>query len=244
MKQSIRESESVDASEEIIRSRIYYSNNHFRTACNFAEIAKSIESNHNILKNGINYEKAVELNSYVTSVIFSSVAFLEACVNEFFCDISENNAYSFKVLPKQQKLIQEMWGYGIPRTASYPIIKKYQIVLSLLNKNKFDESRKPTQDVAILIKLRNALVHYEPEWRSWEEKQKESDIFYKKLKGKFEPSKFFDSNEPYFPNRCLSSACAKWAIEAAVQFTDEFYLKLGQNSNYRFLKPKLYPWKF
>jgi hypothetical protein len=214
------------------------------SACNFAQIASQIEMTSFSKKESddvINVE-AVELNSYVTSVIFSTVAFLEACINEFFCDIHEANAYSFKVSTKEEKLIQEMWNAGIPRSASYSILDKYQVALSLLGKSKLDKSKGPSQDVKEIVNLRNALVHYEPEWRDWVDSKNSQDNFHKRLRGKFETNKLFSSKEPFFPNLCLGSGCANWAVQKAVQFTDEFYAQIDQDPNYRYIVKKLYPW--
>ena len=57
-------------------------------------------------------------------------------------------------------------------------------------------------NVAALIKLRNALVHFKPEWS--DEKREHLKIE-KRLKGKFQLSPFLSPNDEFFPKRCNES---------------------------------------
>ncbi len=50
-----------------------------------------------------------------------------------------------------------------PRTASYPILDKYEIALELNGMDPISNSSNPYQDVKLLVDLRNSLIHYEPE---------------------------------------------------------------------------------
>jgi len=73
--------------------------------------------------------------------------FFEATINEIFCDTIDSPD-SLKALSKEKiHLLSNMWNLHLPRSASYPIMDKYQIALILL-----------------LIQLWNALMHYEPAW--------------------------------------------------------------------------------
>jgi hypothetical protein len=49
-----------------------------------------------------------------------------------------------------------------------PVLGKYQSALRLAGVEPFDDGRAPFQDVESLVKLRDALVHYKPEWHNVE----------------------------------------------------------------------------
>ncbi|MEK4074392.1 hypothetical protein MHI01_10820 [Paenibacillus sp. FSL M7-0656] len=94
-----------------------------------------------------------------------TVGYLEATINEFLSNIKDENYNNNKRLkPKKRELINSMWELGIPKTAKYSILEKYQIALTLADKNLFKKGVSPYQDVYLLIQVRNAITHYEPEW--------------------------------------------------------------------------------
>ena len=45
-----------------------------------------------------------------------------------------------------------------------PILEKYQMAIFLAGKEPLPEGREPYQPADLLIALRNALVHFRPEW--------------------------------------------------------------------------------
>lgn len=55
-----------------------------------------------------------------------------------------------------------MWKLGVPRTESYPILKKYEIAVALAEKKTLDRGDLVYQNASLLVWLRNALIHYEP----------------------------------------------------------------------------------
>ncbi|WP_222125190.1 hypothetical protein [Paenibacillus xylanexedens] len=78
--------------------------------------------------------------------------------------------------------------YSLPKTAKYSILEKYQIALTLADKNLFKKGVSPYQDVYLLIQVRNAITHYEPEWVTTESEFPEKiteQALEKKLKHKF-----------------------------------------------------------
>jgi hypothetical protein len=109
--------------------------------------------------------------------------------------------------------IQDRWK-GIQRS---PIIDKFQCALSLWQRPRLDEGKYPTQDVALVIKLRNALVHFIPEWES---KADDHRTLSANLKPKFTPSMIFDGQ--IFPNRWATHSCLEWTIESTLDFAAYF----------------------
>ncbi len=139
----------------------------------------------------------------------------------------------------------EMWKLEVPRTANYKILQKYQIALVLAQKQIFDPGNLPYQDVNLLVKLRNSLVHYEPEWV----KSPASDDFgpddihtyayEKKLRGKFLPNPLTGQGNPFYPDKCLGHGCAEWAVNSSVIFADAFFSRMGLLSPYDHIRDRL-----
>lgn len=111
-----------------------------------------------------------------------------------------------------------------------------QVALKLANKPPFDKGAFPYQDVALVIELRNELVHYKPEWQAVPDPGLDYDIFYaeaahrfeKALQGKFDFNPMAnDFEDPFFPDRCLSYRCARWAFRATTLFVLMFYYEMG-----------------
>ena len=73
--------------------------------------------------------------------------------------------------------------------------------------------------IKILIRLRNTLVHFKPEWVHL---QKEHNKIGKALNGKFEMSPFLKPSEAIFPLRCMSHSMTKWAIRSSYSFIEVF----------------------
>ncbi len=212
-----------------IKMRTYFSIQHIQSAALFCRLSNEIENKYD----GIFDQKSTtEHGSYVTNAIFSSICFLEATINEIFCDAVDNQS-SIENLGKEKiKLLADMWSLDVPRTAAYSILEKYQIALSLLEKPLFDNCVSPYQNIQILIQLRNALMHYEPKWNltysSLESEEYELDNLSKRLRGKFALSKIYkDTGNSFFPDKCLGHGCAKWAVESCVAFADDFFSKIG-----------------
>jgi hypothetical protein len=235
-KEGIRIEESIQ-----IKMRTYFSIQHIQSAAIFCRLCQKAENEYD---GKFNQGLHTELRAYVTSTIFACVSFLEASINEIFCDATDSQN-RLEVLGEDKiKLLSNMWEMSVPRTAAYSITDKYQITLTLLEKPLFDKGTTPFQDISILIRLRNALTHYEPEWfSSYSGIKAEIDNLNKlsrQLIGKFPASKPFEkTGNPYFPDKCLGYGCAKWAVLSCIKFTDEFYTKIGKEPTYNHVRENL-----
>ena len=145
-----------------------------------------------------------------TAALFFSVASLEANINEIFFDSKQH------FVNQTPELITELWGL----LEEKPILEKYQSVLVLKGLDKFVKGAPPYQDVDSLIKARNALVHFKPEWDDEQETLKKVGT---RLAGKFELSPFFGEGDPVFPHRCMTYGCAQWAVRTALDFMEAFH---------------------
>jgi predicted nucleic acid-binding Zn-ribbon protein len=187
--------------------------------------------------------------AFVTSAVFSTVAFLETTINDFFADIAEGHNKDFQELHKNDDIatqIQKLWKMDIPRTAAYSILEKYQIALILTKKEVFDRGSEIYQNVDLLITLRNHLIHAEPENHHLftvgeiEPPKAVKSKLSEGLKGRFPINKLMENlGNPFFPYKCLGHGCAEWGIQSSLKFTDEFFLRIGLKPSYDGLREKL-----
>lgn len=211
--------------------RDYFSINHLLAAALFTEKAGKIEqmwADGTALDQEEPYNPA-EHPAYVASAIMLSAAFLEATINEFFSDCADKHSEIRKTLPSAE-LMGRLWVRNIPRTARYPIIEKYEIALEISGKEPLDNSTNPYQDTKLLIELRNALIHYEPENVLTSDSKPTAPTqvhkFEKKFRGKFPLNPLADVITVFYPEQMLGHGCALWALRTAVAFSDVFFASL------------------
>jgi hypothetical protein len=222
-----------------LRKRTYLSIVHIQAATLFARLVAKIEKTYT--------ERTKELfeehRAYVTGSIFSAVSFLEATINELFADAADNVEMAQSLDSHTRQLMAKMWRRGIPRRAGYSVPEKFQIALILGGKEVFDEGMSPYQDIAVLVKLRNALVHYEPEWvTTFSEAEPDAVTIQrldKMLRGKFMLNPMTVEADTFFPNRCLSHGCASWAVYSSLKFADAFFVKMNLPIPYQHVRSRL-----
>jgi hypothetical protein len=168
----------------------------------------------------------------VDGAIFFAVSFLEANINELFADaLDYKESKIIHHLSDDTRLrLGAMWQKDNFRKYE-SILKKYQMALKLNNKKRFEEGQPPYNEVKLVVDLRNAMVHYKPEWVTTVSTITKYPVtlleFEKKLKSiKFPQNPFANEWEPFFPNKCLGHGCAKWAVDSCIKFADEFYLRM------------------
>lgn len=195
--------------------------------------------------------------AYVVGSIMISIACIEAKINEFYADWFDKYK-NFRIYTSPEYLISkefvEYWNiffveknkdkYNIVKDniltiykkTRNEILKKYQVALLSTGSSKFDISQNPYQDVQNLINLRNMLTHFRSEWSDNLNQYKKLEA---KLRGKFETSPFY--NGVFFPFGCLSSGCAKWAVQSSMNFIFEFFrlIKLDARSDHYNIWKKL-----
>ena len=206
--------------------RTPYSLYHLQAASLFARLSGRIERDY---KNEIPEEIHAEHRSYVTGSILLSVAFLEATINELFADtVDSPTRFDGRLEPNTIKLMASVWQVEeFKRHAR--ILDKFQIALKLASKPLFNEGWASYQDVPLLIRLRNALVHYEPEWivlRTDPPEVRPEHDFEKMLKGKFPLNPLAAKGSLFYPHKCLSHGCAAWAVITSEKFTSDFHTRM------------------
>lgn len=136
----------------------------------------------------------------VSSAIVFSVMALEADVNEIFVD--------------------ERWKL----TERKSFLDKYERALFLRKKKRFDKGTSVYRNADNLRNLRNALIHFTPEWPDEKKKHK---IIADRLKGQFQLSPFVPASAEFFPMKCMSHGCAEWSVKTALAFSSFFSGQTG-----------------
>jgi hypothetical protein len=224
----------------IAHLRSHFSIQHIWSAAHFARVAGRIEAGH---QSASASDAFFRHRAYVTTAIATAVAALEASVNELFSDAADDNSLAISSLGADTiSLFAEMWRLGIPRTARYPILDKFQIALSLAKRSPMDPGSSPYQEVATVVAVRNALIHYEPVWMRAgvaETPLGEEHRLEKLLRGRFTLNPLAGPGNPYFPDKCLSYGCAAWAVTHTIAFTDAAFGRLGLTPRYEHIRAQL-----
>src|SRR6266699_176261 len=220
-----------------LSTRTYLSISHIFAADFFSQNCAQIEK----MYHGIFSDELFnEHRSYVIEAIFSAVSFLEATINEFLADTLDHpeGEVVSNLDPTTKTILADMWKNNVVRTFS--ITNKFQVVLAVARKNLFDSAAPTYQAVDDLIELRNALVHYKPEWiesSQGTQDQKTAHKFEKRLRGKFPLNPLTSLGNPFYPDKCLSHGCAEWAVASSLKFIDEFFSKLGYSYPFVHIRP-------
>ena len=156
-------------------------------AANFTREVKKIEEEKAAEPFGEFFE---DITSYTLSVILATVTASESHINEIYVD---RHTY----FPGyNQQLVDHIWDI----TERKDVLEKYSFALSLRDKGKFNKGDRFYQDMIDLIKLRNALVHYKPEWSHEEGEHKK---LMQRLRSKFSFSPYYQNSLLAFPNSIM-----------------------------------------
>jgi hypothetical protein len=208
----------------VISLKTHFNVQHMVTAAIFTRKAREIEVTHDHRKDLVSGESFYAHRGYVTGAVFSAAASLEATINELFIDAQHGDPNTFKgAAPEFAPSLAERWDKVEQKRRS--ILSKYQLALDLAKKQKFSRDGSPYEEVDSLIDLRNALVHYKPEWDTDQRKHKEVEDSLKKARFALNP--FSGPNDAFFPKKCLGHGCAEWAVNSSVSFINEFFGRLG-----------------
>jgi hypothetical protein len=157
----------------------------------------------------------------VTGAIVFSVAFLEASINEFYLEARDANPHTLKGLSTQQIAVVSELCELVERDSP---LNKCQVAMAACGIERFDRGAEPFQGSEALVRLRNALIHYRPEWDDELETHRKLE---EGLSGRFDPNPLSQAGSLWFPHQCLGSGCAMWSIKQAEKFMGEFCVRLG-----------------
>lgn len=171
---------------------------------------------------------------YVLSAVLAAEGFLEAMVNELFQDaVDEHNlsgdGYLAPLSTDTHLLMARMWQAMDGGRGLGPL-DKYDLLLAAVGMASLDRGRQPYQDAQMLVKLRNAVAHYQPELLF-------TDVSHRmaaQLGGKFSANVLMaGAGNPWWPDHCLGAGCAAWAIQTATALADHVANAVGITPNYQ-----------
>jgi hypothetical protein len=181
----------------------------------------------------------VAIKGYASSSLFTTVAFLEALVNELFADAAKSDGGHLSSLEANTRgLIAELGQTESVERA--PVMSKFDILLKAAALPPVSRDRNPGQDLSTAIRLRNELVHYKAEWL---------DIGTPGMArpGNFSDSKlakqvqgrFNDRPGPKSSDSWLGGGCAAWALRCAIAYTDDAFGRLRVKPLYEHVRKSL-----
>lgn len=184
-----------------VASRHYLASEHLWSALHGARLARQLEGTR---AQGVGFSP--EHRSYVVTSLLSSVAFLEAVVNEVFVDAVDSNSRVASLGSRCIELMAETW---LTSERGLGTLDKYQMALLFAGKPRFLKGENPYQDVSSVITIRNSLIHFKPRWHD----HGETEQLEKRLSGKFDLNPYLaGTGNPWFPGKVLSAGCAEWAV--------------------------------
>jgi len=187
---------------------------HLLGAARFTRQAYQVEQTNAGKPFGPFFEELIHL---ATAAVTLSAASMEAFANELFADGTQR----FPSLSKE--ILDVVWVLAEQR----PFMEKYDLALTLHAVPPFDKGVLVYQNVDALVHLRNALIHFKPEWDDAQVKHKKLST---RLQYKFALSPFLPAYEPFFPKGCMSHGCAEWAVTSVVGFLTDFQTRLKMES--------------
>src|ERR1051326_2906470 len=154
-----------------------------------------------------------EILAQATAAVMIAVAGLESYANELFIDHEQ-------IFPELRvDVVAKLWELYERK----PILDKFELALLLKQARSFNHGARPYQDVEALVKLRNGLVHFKPEWFN---EQEEDAKLSNRIKPKIESSRFVPSG-PLFPLAWAGSSWTMWAVRSVIDFISEFERRVG-----------------
>jgi len=182
------------------------------------------------------FHSRAEHRSACLSCIFSTVAYLEADINELFANAEEGHADGLAKDPIVLTRIRAAWEL-VQRSAT---LDKYDLALALCDQPVFNKGESPYQAVALLVRLRNALIHFKPEWQpggGFTDEESELSKLSKSLMKSFPENSLAETYQPYFIQRCLGYGSSKWAITSSVAFVKEFRARINAGFSPTYVLP-------
>jgi hypothetical protein len=176
--------------------------------------------------------------AYVINGVLASANFLEAMVNELYQDAHDGHGTSGDgyVAPLSSEVryrLSLLWT-ATDEGSKLRALEKYQLLLEATGHSRMDQGAQPYQDAALVVRLRNAIAHYQPESLAVDTPAQ----LEKALRGKFDPNPLMagSAGNPWWPDHCFGSGCAAWASRAVTTFADVVCATVGIEPNYARLR--------
>ena len=221
-----KNNDKVEGRPATVSVRMHLSRQHLFSAIHFTRLAKRIEHDEN--PEDLSGDLRTEYLAVITAAVILSVAAVEASANDLWADAFDaaqsRPVHRFNgTSPGLALKLRELW----PEVERASILEKYEAALKAAGKEPYNRGVEPFQPMSHLIDLRNALVHFFPEWDTAQDKH---ENLKQMLKYRFEPSPFAMEEDEWFPKKCLGYGCAAWAVGTSATFIDDFLHRLEMDS--------------
>lgn len=169
---------------------------------------------------------ATELQETSLAVVIIASSAVEAMINELFLEHQLFGKPRMNGLPDD---VSKAFSAAFTAEIEWsPPLVKCQIALAIAGKRRMDFGQGVGQEMNLLIKLRNALVHHRPVTVVHGNPASESaDIIERQLANRFPRAKIFGNTAPFRWSGCLGAGCAEWATKTSKGFQEEFFNQLG-----------------
>ena len=163
------------------------------------------------------------------AAVMLAAAALEASINEFYLEANDGNSNSLGQLSKAQiNALSADWSTKVEppkgKGRLMGILEKYNHALDVCGVALYTRKNGIYDSAVSLVALRNALVHFKPEWDNGLTRHADLE---KDLKPRFPSCKLTDQlSMVWFPNKCLGAGCAQWAVDTVRALSADFCLKL------------------
>jgi hypothetical protein len=235
----------VQGEESAIRFRDCFSVRYIQSAALLCRLGFAIEQEYRG-KATVPFDIQLRHEAFILNSVLSTVSFLESTINELYADIADE-AYFF-TNDEQEALLRKI-ALGWKNEKNFdraPLLTRYQKILTLAQKQPFDDGDQAFANVRDLIEIRNHLMHYKREWVVIGEGKKAGAgedsagmKFEKNLRRKFATNPLAQKNRPFFPDLCLGHGCAEWAVVNSIIFTDEFFRRLDLPASYEGIRGEM-----
>ncbi len=220
-----------------IGMQTYYSIQHVQAAAYMTRQAAKVEAE----LTGDAAPETVALKAYVSSALFSSVAFLEALANEIYADAIRPDGGHLSALDERDRLMIASLG-ETESVQKASIISKYDLLLRGAGKTPLPSGCGPHQAVLTVIRLRNEIVHYKASFFDvGTEGMVRAGSFHtsklpSQIKGKFEPRR---SAQGLSGDSWLGHGLAQWSVTSAIAYADANFAALGIKPYYDHVRSSL-----
>ena len=166
-----------------------------------------------------------------------SVAFAEAFINEVFFAAADGSLKLTEEKKDRVEILGALWK--LPRFESgASILDKFDTALDVLTGSRLERGKEPCQSFKIAIDLRNALMHYKPEWIEVGVERANTG-FVGELERRVAPHNLMPPGNGFWPNRALSADCSRWCLGSCLHITDHFVSRVGMRAMYEHVREKI-----
>jgi len=166
----------------------------------------------------------LEQNCGAMVAVSSSVAFLEALVNEVYMDAADPRLRSGGLLAgisdEAVKVMAEQWN-ATPSIERQKVLKKFKAALECAG-TTMDLGCEPAQSVGLLIDFRDTLMHYKPQWQG-----DNPEPLFAELRKRLPVNDRVAQCNPWFPHQALSADMAEWAWKTSLALAQQWWRDMG-----------------